>query len=78
VVVARVVIVAEVCVPATTPVIVGAVNVTTVAVALMPLDRALASPSFVYISEKLSLIFAPAARSVSPLPSLAVVPTPND
>tara|TARA_Y100001973_G_C5177540_1_gene322937 strand:+ start:593 stop:1240 length:648 start_codon:yes stop_codon:yes gene_type:complete len=78
VVVASVVIVAEVCVPPTTPLIVGAVNVTTVAVALMPLDRELASPNFVYISEKLSLIFAPPAFKVSPLPSLAFVPTPND
>ena len=44
VVVARVVIVADVCVPPTTPLIVGAVRVTTDAVALIPEDRLSPSP----------------------------------
>ena len=47
VVVASVVIVADVIVPPTTPEIVGAVKVTTVAVALMPLDNDVPSPILV-------------------------------
>ena len=83
VVLVRVVMVAEVCVPLTAPLIVGVVNtaeprVTTDAVALKPLVNALPVPNRVYISEKLSLTLSAPILSESPVPSSAVVPIPID
>jgi len=73
-----VVIVAEVCVPATTPLILGADNDTTVADALIPLLMELPLPRAVYNSTKLALTLVAPSLSVSPLPSLATAPKPID
>jgi hypothetical protein len=70
------VIVADVCVPPTTPEIVGAVRVTTEEVAEIPEDKAEPVPSRVYISTKLSLTLSPAILRLSPVPSFADDPIP--
>ena len=49
-------------------------KVITVALALIPLLKAVPDPKAVYTSTKFSLILVPPALSVSPLPSLGAVP----
>ena len=55
----------------------GAVNITAVASAVIPDDRAVPLPSAVYSSTKLSLILSPPVRRSSPVPSLAVLQSPS-